>query len=56
MEKELLLLKEDYERKLTTIKTEIDANLGKMKLQRLQAKYSCYKTFISELNRIIINI
>lgn len=46
------LLIEDYKRRLKTIKEEITKNPGKMKCSRLEAKASCYRTFISELERI----
>jgi hypothetical protein len=46
------LLIEDYERRLKTIKEEISKNIGKMKCSRLETKASCYRTFLSELNKI----
>jgi hypothetical protein len=46
------LLIEDYKRRLKTITEEISKNIGKMKCSRLEVKASCYRTFISELNRI----
>lgn len=50
---EIEQLIEDYHRRLTTIKKEIADNHGKMKTQRLSAKVSCYRAFITELERVI---
>lgn len=43
---------EDYKRRLVSIKQLIKDNVGKMNCQRLEAKASCYRTFITELERI----
>lgn len=45
-------LKQDYERRLNTALQELKVcELNIEKETRLQTKISCYRTFISELNR-----
>ena len=47
-------LKEDYERRLKTVLAELkDCHLNIEKEARLETKASCYRTFISELNRAL---
>ncbi len=53
MKEEIEQLLEDYKRRLMTIKKEISDNHGKMKTQRMEAKASCYRTMITELERIL---
>jgi hypothetical protein len=53
------LLLEDYQRRLKTINIEIDEMLvkdaGNATYCRYQAKAGCYRTFISELERAIVD-
>jgi len=52
---DLKLIIEDYKRRLETI----DMMLQSMKLSdnkiRLETKASCYRSFLAELNRIVLN-
>ena len=50
--KELELLIEDYQRRLSTLNEEMLKNIGKMKYSRLETKASCYRYFIVELERL----
>lgn len=66
MEKDIRQLKEGYERRLTTANNEIkkiedEDHPGKLlshevanKYIRLNAKSSCYRTIITELERILL--
>jgi len=48
----LEMLIEDYERRLKTINEEKAQNISKMKYSRLEAKASCYRYFLVELNKV----
>lgn len=50
-------LKEDYERRLQTVMNEINrgGNDQDTTIYRLSTKASCYRTFIAELNKLIID-
>lgn len=43
---------EDYKRRLEAMRELIKENQGKMAQGRLQAKAGCYRTFISELEKV----
>jgi hypothetical protein len=46
-------LLEDYSRRLETLATEIEKSVNAEKITRLNIKASCYRTFISELKKIL---
>ena len=49
---ELDNLIEQYKRRLLTLKELISENVGKMKCSRLETKANCYRTIISELQKL----
>ena len=46
-------LKEDYERRLKTVMKEIAKGGNDLTINRLGTKASCYRTFLTELDRAI---
>jgi len=46
------VLLEDYKRRLKTVMSEIKKGGNDLTLNRLGTKASCYRTFISELERL----
>lgn len=50
---ETKLLLEDYKRKLSTITKELEKGGNDLTINRLGTKASCYRTFISELEKVL---
>jgi len=48
-------LKEDYERRLKTVMEAIAKGGNDLTIMRLGTKASCYRTFISELEKALYN-
>ena len=46
-------LKEDYERRLKTVMTELEKGGNDLTINRLGTKASCYRTFLTEINRAL---
>ena len=49
------VLLEDYKRRLKTVMSEIKKGGNDLTLNRLGTKANCYRTFISELERLTAN-
>ena len=44
---------EDYERRLKTVMAELEKGGNDLTINRLGTKASCYRTFLTELNRAL---